>query len=78
MPLVLAVSGSAIFILVVLVILLGAIASLYTRRGSGIDQHPQGGERREAPGVAEGPSRISAADEPGVHEGEPPSTHGTR
>jgi hypothetical protein len=62
----------------VLLIFLGAFFAVSTRRGSGIDQHPQGAGRSEAPGVGEGPSRISAGDEPSLREGEPPSTHGTR
>jgi hypothetical protein len=78
MLLVPALAGSAIFIVVVLVIFVGACFTVYTRRGSGISQHPQGRERPEAPGVGAGSSRVSAGDDPSLREGEPPSTHGTR
>jgi hypothetical protein len=77
MLLVPAAAGATIFIVVVLVIFLGAVAAVYTRRGSGIDAHPQGAERPEAPGVGEGSSHVSAADDPAHEEGEAPSTHGT-
>jgi hypothetical protein len=63
--------GSLVFIVIVVVVLLGAVAALYSRHGTGITQRPQGAERPEAPGVGEGPSRISSAEDEAAG---PPST----
>lgn len=35
----------------------------YTRRGSGINQHPRGAGRSEGSGVGEGPSRMSSGED---------------
>jgi len=51
-----------VFVLIVLAIILALAYGFYSRRGSGIDQHPRGGGHAEDPGVGEGPSRISAAE----------------
>ena len=67
--------GATIFLIVVIVMLLGLAYGYYTRKGSGIDQHPQGGERGQAAAGADGPSRISSAED--ETEGAP-STYGTR
>ena len=43
MPSVLAASGgSAIFLVIILLFLVGMVYTVYTRRGSGIDAHPIG------------------------------------
>jgi hypothetical protein len=65
----------AIVLVVVVVVLLASAYGIYSRRGSGISQHPQGAERSEAPGVGEGPSRMSNTED--ETEGKI-STHGTR
>ena len=68
-------SGAVIVVVVFLVVFLAVGGSIYSRRGSGIDQHPLGSERGDAAGGAAGSSRMSAsADET---EGLP-DTHGTR
>jgi hypothetical protein len=50
----------AIVIIVVVLTLAGAAYGIYTYRGSGIDQHPRGGDHVGSPGVGEGQSRSSA------------------
>lgn len=65
--------GSWIFLVVILLILVGVIYGFYTRKGSGIDQHPHNAES-QAPG-AKGSSEISGKDE---GEGSAFDTHGTR
>jgi hypothetical protein len=52
-----------VFVLIVLAIILSLAYGFYSRRGSGIDQHPRGGGHAEDPGVGTGPSRISAAED---------------
>jgi len=52
-----------VFVLIVIAILLSLAYGFYSRRGSGIDQHPRGGGHTEDPGVGAGPSRISVAEE---------------
>jgi hypothetical protein len=64
-----------IVMLVVVVVFFASAYGIYTRRGSGISQHPQGAERAEAPGVGEGPSRMSNVED--ETEGSM-SRHGTR
>lgn len=66
-------SGAWIFIVVLLVILAGVIYGFYTRRGSGIDEHPHDGGNG-APG-AEGRSEVSGKDQ---GEGSALSDHGNR
>jgi hypothetical protein len=63
--------GSWVFLAIVAVIVIGAVAALYSRNATGIAQRPQGAERSEAPGVGAGPSRISSADDEAAG---PPST----
>jgi hypothetical protein len=46
----------------VILMVLAVAYGFYSRRGSGIDQHPRGGGHTEDPGVGEGASRISAAE----------------
>ncbi len=65
--------GAWIFIIVVVVILIGAAYSTYSRRGSGIAQRP-GRTESDAP-AAEGPSRMSAAEDDTEGSFD---THGTR
>ena len=60
--------------IVALLLLVGMIHGLYTRSGSGIDQHPVDSFRGEAAG-AEGQSELSGRDE---GEGSALDTHGTR
>jgi hypothetical protein len=67
------VGGSWLFLLVILLILAGVIYGIYTRGGSGINQHPVGAES-EAP-AAEARSEVSGKDE---SEGSAFDTHGTR
>jgi hypothetical protein len=50
---------TAIVLVVVVLTLLGAAYGIFTRRGSGIDAHPRGGDHVESPGVGEGASRVS-------------------
>ena len=53
-----------IVLVVVALTLVGAAYGIFTRRGSGIDQHPRGGDHAGSPGVGEGESRRSGhADE---------------
>lgn len=65
--------GSYIFLAIVVVILLSLVIGFYTRRGSGIDEHPSDG-LDGAPG-AEGRSEVSGKDQ---GEGSAFDTHGTR
>jgi len=51
-----------VFVLIVLAIILALAYGFYSRRGSGIDQHPRGGGHTEDPGVGAGASRISTAE----------------
>ena len=67
--------GATIFLVFVIVMLFALAYGYYTRKGSGIDQHPQGGERDDASSGADGPSRISSAED--ETEGAP-SSFGTR
>ena len=67
------VSGSSIFLVVILVILGGLIFGMFTRVGSGIDHHPHDGSEG-APG-AKGPSETSGRDE---GDGSAFDDHGTR
>jgi hypothetical protein len=54
----------AIVLIVVVLTLAGAMYGIYTRRGSGVEQHPRGGDHVGSPGVGEGESRMSGhADE---------------
>ncbi|MCW2996230.1 MAG: hypothetical protein JWQ18_3725 [Conexibacter sp.] len=48
-----------IVLVVVVLTLIGATYGIFTRRGSGIDQHPRGGDHVGSPGVGEGESRES-------------------
>jgi hypothetical protein len=54
--------GAFIFLGVIVGLFLAVAYSYYTRRGSGINQRPRGGERGDAQAGAAGPSRISAAE----------------
>ena len=67
------IGGSWIFLGVILLILAGVVYGLYTRSGSGIDEHPLDA-RQEAPG-AKGQSEIAGSDQ---GEGSAFDTHGTR
>ena len=59
--------GAWIFLAVVIVCLIGTIIGLYTRQGSGIDQHPYRKVYGGAPG-ADLPDRISGSDRTSVIE----------
>lgn len=48
-----------IVLIVVVLTLVGATYGIYTHRGSGVDQHPRGGDHVGSPGVGEGESRMS-------------------
>jgi hypothetical protein len=72
MPMALA-GGSFVFVAIVIVILAGVVVGFYTRRGSGIDEHPSDG-LDSAPG-AEGQSEVSGKDQ---GEGSAFDTHGMR
>jgi len=48
-----------IVLIVVVLTLAGATYGIFTHRGSGIDQHPRGGDHVGTPGVGEGESRMS-------------------
>jgi hypothetical protein len=52
-----------IVLVVVVLTLIGAAYGIFTRRGSGIDQHPRGGDHVGTPGVGEGESRMSSTAE---------------
>lgn len=67
--------GSTIVVIVVIVTVVALAYATFTRKGSGIDQHPQGAGRSEAPGVGVGHSRMSSAGD--ETEGVP-DQHGTR
>ena len=54
--------GSLIFLVIIIVVVAGIVFGL-TRKGSGIDQHPVGAGRSEGPGVGQGSSRISSAED---------------
>jgi len=64
-------SGATIFLVVVILLVVATILTVYTRRGSGIDEHPADG-RGEAAGSG-GPTEF----EPGEGE-ELPGNSGTR
>jgi hypothetical protein len=49
-----------IVLIVVVLTLVGATYGIFTRRGSGIDQHPRGDDHVESPGVGAGESRMSS------------------
>jgi hypothetical protein len=49
----------AIVIIVVVLTLAGTAYGIFTYRGSGIEQHPRGGDHVESPGVGEGLGRMS-------------------
>jgi hypothetical protein len=66
--------GGMIFLVVILVLVVAVAFGYYTRKGSGINQHPQGAERSGSPGVGEGASRIANAED--ETEGQI-NTHGT-
>jgi hypothetical protein len=54
----------AIVLIVVVLTLMGAMYGIYTHRGSGVEQHPRGGDHVGSPGVGEGKGRMSShADE---------------
>ena len=57
----------AIVLIIVVLTLAGAAYGIYTRRGSGIEQHPRGGDHVESPGVGvgvgEGDSLMSSRTE---------------
>lgn len=61
-PLALA-GGSLIFLVFIIVFFFAIVFGFYTRKGSGIDQHPVGAERSEGPGVGQGPSRMSSGED---------------
>jgi len=67
--------SNLIFGAFLLIFALGVIYGFYTRRGSAIDQHPQGDSRRGSPGVGAGSSRV-AGEEDG--EQDRMDTHGTK
>jgi hypothetical protein len=48
-----------IVLVVVVLTLVGAAYGIYTRRGSGIEDHPRGGDHVGSPGVGEGKGRMS-------------------
>lgn len=50
----------AIVLIVVVLTLAGATYGIFTHRGSGIDQHPRGGDHVESPGVGEGESHMTS------------------
>ncbi|WP_155891973.1 hypothetical protein [Conexibacter woesei] len=53
-----------VVLVVVVLTLVGATYGIFTRRGSGIGQHPRGSDHAGSPGVGEGTSRMSShADE---------------
>jgi flagellar basal body-associated protein FliL len=52
-----------IVLVVVVLVLVGAMYGIFTHRGSGIDQHPRGGDHVDSPGVGEGTSRMSSHTE---------------
>jgi len=57
----LAISTSLWFLIAILLIVVAVVLTNYTRRGSGIDQHPVGSET-DAPG-AEGSSEVGPAQD---------------
>lgn len=50
----------AIVLIVVVLTLAGAMYGIYTRRGSGVEQRPRGGDHAGSPGVGEGESHMSS------------------
>jgi hypothetical protein len=57
----------AIVLIVVVLTLVGVMYGIYTHRGSGIEQHPRGGDHVQSPGVGEGEGRMSGhTDESGA------------
>ncbi len=63
-------SGAWIFIVIVVVVVVGLILTSYTRRGSGINEHPID-DRSAAPGST-GPTEFESSSE------ELPTNRGTR
>jgi hypothetical protein len=57
-PLAVALAGGWQYFLLAVAALLVSLVSLYTRRGSGIDQHPYARRYTDAPGAV-GPSTLS-------------------
>ncbi len=60
-PLVLA-GGSLIFLVFIVVFFFAMVYGFYTRKGSGIDQHPIGAGKADRPGVGQRSSRISSGE----------------
>jgi hypothetical protein len=48
-----------IVLVVVVLTLMGAAYGIYTHRGSGIEDHPRGGDHVGSPGVGEGKGRMA-------------------
>ena len=67
--------GNIAFGVFVAIFFFAIVYGFYTRRGSGINQRPQGASQGESPGVGEGPSRVAGKDE---GEQERFDEHGTR
>jgi flagellar basal body-associated protein FliL len=67
--------GSLIVVIVVVAVVFALAYGAYTRKGSGIDQHPRGAGHAGDPGVGESPSRMSSRED--ETEGVP-DQHGTR
>ncbi len=55
--------GSLIFLAVIVVLFFAFAYGFYSRRGSGIDQHPIGAGKAGRPGVGTDPSRISSRED---------------
>lgn len=69
--------GSFVFLAVVVVLFFGMVFGLYTRRGSGIDEHPNDG-LDGAPGAKQPDAPSGAGTLEGHDDGPDPfATHGT-
>ncbi len=55
-------SGSWIVIAVFVLALVGVAVGIFSRSGSGIEDHPLGGDRTDGAPGAEGPSEVSGRD----------------
>lgn len=56
------VGGAFIFLAFIIVMLIALIAGLYTRSGSGIDEHPYGKQYGGAPGANTDNRRLTGRD----------------
>jgi hypothetical protein len=70
LPVLASTAGDLALAAFVIVLLAAVIFVFYSRRGSDVAQRPVGREKGKQPGVAEGPSRMSASEHDAEESGE--------